>query len=85
MTYYIIFSAEAKKDVERLESQIKSRLNKKLEQVANLKDIKPVIKRLINSDIGDYRIRMGDYRITFDLDENNLRIHSVCHRKDVYR
>ena len=41
--------------------------------------------RLSDSKIGQYRFRIGDYRIVFDLAENTIIILAVGHRKDVYR
>ncbi len=44
------------------------------------------IKKLIGSD-HSYRIRVGDYRIVYEVVEDKLIIHviRVRHRKDVYR
>jgi mRNA interferase RelE/StbE len=41
------------------------------------------IKRLQNADCG-YRLRMGDYRILFDVHQNEILIQRVGDRKDVY-
>jgi len=41
------------------------------------------IKRLREADFG-YRLRMGDYRILFDLEGDTIVIQKVGHRKDVY-
>ena len=85
MVYTINFSTEAKKDVEKLDFQIKKRLKKKLEDIAASSDVKSLAKRLINFDDADYRLRVGDYRITFDLQDNVIAIVRIRHRKDVYR
>ena len=41
------------------------------------------IKRLQNADFG-YRLRMGDYRILFDVQGDTVLIQKVGHRKHVY-
>ena len=41
------------------------------------------IKRLQNIDIG-FRLRMGDYRVLFDVFGDKIVIQSVGHRKDIY-
>jgi mRNA interferase RelE/StbE len=41
------------------------------------------IKRLQNVDCG-YRLRMGDYRILFDVQGDTIVIQKIGHRKDVY-
>lgn len=40
---------------------------------------------LIRSDLGQFRFRIGDYRLAFDLEDEILVIHEVDHRKDIYR
>lgn len=85
MAYRILFTAEAKKDIECLDAAVRKRLHKKLLQIADLDDIQPLIKRLINDTAGQYRLRVGDYRSIFDLDRKTLYLLRVRHRKDVYR
>ena len=41
------------------------------------------IKRLRQADFG-FRLRMGDYRILFDLEDDTITIQKIGHRKDVY-
>ncbi|HHB91097.1 MAG TPA: hypothetical protein ENK60_07280 [Anaerolineae bacterium] len=33
----------------------------------------------------EYRLRVGDYRILFEVEEDQIVIYRVRHRKDVYR
>ena len=41
------------------------------------------IKRLQSADFG-YRLRMGDYRVLFDVKGDIILIQKIGHRKDVY-
>ena len=41
------------------------------------------IKRLQNADVG-FRLRMGDYRILFDVVGDTIMVQKVGNRKDVY-
>ena len=41
------------------------------------------IKRLRQADFA-YRLRMGDYRILFDVEDDTIVIQKIGHRKDVY-
>ena len=41
------------------------------------------IKRLRQADFG-YRLRMGDYRILFDVEDDTIVIQKIGHRKNVY-
>jgi mRNA interferase RelE/StbE len=85
MAYTIRITGKAKKDIDDLPPVVRKRLGKKLFLVAELDDIAPVVRRLVDSKIGDYRLRIGDYRILFDLDYQIIVILRVQHRKDVYR
>lgn len=31
-----------------------------------------------------YRLRVGDYRVLFDIEDNTITVYRVRHRKDVY-
>jgi mRNA interferase RelE/StbE len=35
--------------------------------------------------IGAYRFRIGDYRVVFDIDDNNVVILRIGHRKSIYK
>lgn len=85
MTYRVTITKTAKKDVDSLEHIVRKRVGKKLLQIAQLDDFRPLAKQLTNSSIGEYRIRIGDYRILFDCIGKELVILRVQHRKDVYR
>lgn len=85
MAYRILITKTAKKDIDGLEPIVKKRLGKKLLYVTSLTDIVSVAKRLEGDMIGEYRIRIGDHRVLFDLDGKDIIIVRVQHRKDVYR
>lgn len=85
MTYRLIFAKSAKDDVGRLDSVIQRRLSKKLAQVITFSDVTAVAKILTGNLQGVYRIRVGDYRILFVLNGEDINILRVQHRKDVYR
>jgi len=85
MAYGIVITKKAKQDIDGLERVVRDRLGKKLLQVSKLDDIHPVVRQLVDSRIGEYRLRIGDYRVLFDLDGKNIVILRIQHRKDVYR
>lgn len=85
MAYTIVITGRARKDIDTLEPLLKKRLGKKLLQISALDDIYSLAKRLVNNEIGDYRIRIGDYRVLCDIDNKSLVILRVQHRKEVYR
>lgn len=85
MIYEYVFSKRSKKDIDKLDPIIKKRIARKLQLFQD----KPLFfsKRLVNSQIGEYRFRVGNYRITFDLDKKNNKILvlKVDHRKQIYK
>jgi mRNA interferase RelE/StbE len=85
MAYTVLFTTEASKDVKKLDSTVKRQLYKKLLYYVELRDIKIVAKKLHNSLAGEYRLRVGNFRIIFDLDKHTLIILRIQHRKDVYK
>ncbi len=85
MAYRIVITKKAKRDIDELAGVVRERLGKKLLKISQLEDIRPVVRQLVDSRIGTYRLRVGDYRVLFDLEKKDLVILRVQHRKDVYR
>ena len=85
MAYQLSFSSDAVKDIQKLDTAIKKRLQKKFAEIAENSDINKIAKQLVNFDAGQYRLRVGDYRIIFDLTGTTIFILRVRHRREVYR
>lgn len=77
--YEIIFSQKAKKQLYKLEKNIQERIITAIERIR----IRPeaYITKLVG-DLG-YKLRVGNYRLIMDIDNNNLLILiiKVGHRK----
>ena len=43
------------------------------------------IKKLAGFRLGRYRLRVGDYRVTYDVAGKDIIIYAVKHRKDIYK
>jgi mRNA interferase RelE/StbE len=41
--------------------------------------------KLINVSLGAWRVRVGDYRIRYDIEGNQVLLYRVRHRRDIYR
>jgi len=41
--------------------------------------------KLTDPALGTYRFRIGDYRVIFDIEEKEIVVLRVGHRKDIYR
>lgn len=42
------------------------------------------VKRLTNFT-PEYRLRVGRYRVLFEIEDDVIRVYRVVHRKDAYR
>jgi mRNA interferase RelE/StbE len=42
-------------------------------------------EKLVDPRLGTYRFRIGDYRVVFDLEGNEIIVLRVGHRKDIYK
>lgn len=79
------FTAEAFKDFKRLTPEIQKRIVKKLDYfVASGQPLK-FAESLINYEIGQYRFRVGDYRVIFDIEGQTIVVLTLGHRKDIYK
>ncbi len=83
MGYKLLYTKSAAKDIQKLDTVVKKRLKSKLETYAN----NPLFyaKKLTDFSLGTYRWRIGNYRIIFDIDEENIIILRVRHRREIYR
>ena len=83
MSYRLVYTQRASKDIQKLEPKVKSRIGKALLRFES--DPLGYAKSLTNADLGTYRFRVGDYRIIFDLVADKIVILRVGHRRDIYK
>ena len=83
--YKLLYKKPAVKSIQKLTPQIKKRLKVKLEFFVDQKDPLVYAKALTKPADAQYRFRVGNYRVLFDIEGNNIVILLVQHRKDVYR
>ena len=79
------FSSKALKQLQKLDHPIQTRLVDKLDEICGNQTLPADINRLTDSKLGEYRIRVGNYRIIFDLENDTLVILKVGHRRDIYK
>ncbi len=79
----ILYTRRALHDIESLDIVTKKRLAKKLELLRG--DPLGRSEKLVNSKLGQYRCRAGDYRVIFDLHGLDIVVLRVGHRREVYR
>lgn len=83
MGYKIVLSPQARKDLRRFYGDVHSRLVIAIEALsANPRP--PGCLKLAHSD--EWRIRVGDYRIRYLIDDarQEVTVTRIRHRKDVY-
>ncbi len=73
----------AVKDLKKIDRKNKEKIHLKIIELENFPDASNV-KKLTNFEPA-YRLRVGDYRILFDVVENTLEIGRILHRKDSYK
>ena len=83
--YQIKFQPSVEKDLRKLSSENCDRLLSRIEELAN--EPLPVQAIKLKGTEGLYRVRVGDYRIIYEVDAfaKNILIHYVRHRREVYR
>ena len=76
----IIYSKQAAKAISRMDGPTKQRLRRGIENLPK-GDVKP-----LQGVQGHHRLRVGDWRILFSWDENDIiRIRKIAPRGEVYK
>jgi mRNA interferase RelE/StbE len=70
------------RDIDRLPSRIQAQVLTRIEEMSN--DFKGDVKRLTNIT-PEYRLRVGDYRVLFEVEKETIVIYRIRHRREVYR
>ena len=79
--YRIEYGPSALDDLDRLPARERSQILRKIERLE--RGLLGNIKRLHEAE-ASYRLRMGDYRILFDIEGDVMVIRRIGNRKDVY-
>lgn len=84
--YKIQWKRSAKKELKKLDKQVILRILQAVESLAEDPWQSAASKKLVGSD-SIYRLRVGDYRIIYNLESSVLTIEiiKVGHRKEIYR
>lgn len=83
--YRYEFTLPALSEIKKLPKNIQRQILKKLDYFVSIDQPLNFANRLINSEIGQYRFRIGDYRVVFDLEGEKIVVLAVGHRRDIYR
>lgn len=80
-----LFRPSADKQFARLDPETQSTIAKKLSFFASTPNPLSFAKRLKRFDAGQYRFRIGDYRVTFDIHNQTMIILAIGHRSEIYK
>ena len=83
--FRIIYAKRVLKDLRGISKVNLPRIKVAVEELVDFPDVAS-IKFLKNHSIADYRIRVGNYRVLFDVDWKGREIHvlRIGHRRNVY-
>lgn len=79
--YDIEYGHSALEDLEELPAKQRAQILRKVERLRH--GLHGDIKRLRESDVA-YRLRMGNYRILFDVEEKVIVVRRIGNRKSIY-
>ena len=85
MSYQVEFSNSARKQFRKLPSDIQKRIQAKINELAI--EPRPNGVKKLQSDDNFYRIRVGDYRVVYEIKDDILLVivMRVKHRSEVYK
>lgn len=85
MAYKLIFKKSAIEDLDKIDNKSRERIIKKLEWFINSEDPLFFVVQLTNPIIGEYRFRIGIYRVIFDCKKSIVIILRIGHRSNIYK
>ena len=83
--YEVLLERRAERDIKKLPEEIFHRIIPRLKALSD--NPKPSGCRKITGSKSDWRIRIGDYRVIYEINERakTVKVMRVRHRKDAYR
>jgi mRNA interferase RelE/StbE len=81
MRYQLQFKIEAERDLERMSPDVARRVMRKTEHLRN--DLAGDVKRLVHYKPG-LRLRVGDWRVLFEIEGDTIQVWRVVHRSEAY-
>ena len=83
--YEVLLERRAQRDIKKLPAEVFHRIIPSIRALAE--DPKPPGCRKIAGSKNDWRIRIGEYRVIYEIDEHAeaVKVMRVRHRREVYR
>lgn len=85
MSYSIVLSPAAKKSLERLPAEIAARIITRISTLTE--NPRPSGAVALQGVKGDLRLRVGNYRIIYQVEDESqvIRVVKIGHRSEIYR
>jgi mRNA interferase RelE/StbE len=81
----LVFEEKAKKKLKKLSPDVSHKIIEKLRFLISAPNPLEFAERLTQYEIGQYRFRIGDYRVIFDVEEDTIIVLTLGHRREIYR
>ncbi|NOY42940.1 MAG: type II toxin-antitoxin system RelE/ParE family toxin [Planctomycetes bacterium] len=82
MKYQVCFKPRSMKDLKKIPFKFRRQIVKKIEGVGD--NLAGDVKQLTNFT-PEYRLRVGDYRVLFEIADGTIVVYRVRHRREAYR
>ena len=82
--YSYEFTSKSLKQLKKLDKETRRKILVRLDFFCK-QELFLSAKHLSDYKIGNYRFRIGDYRVAFDIDGKMITILSVGHRREIYK
>lgn len=82
MQYTIEVKPQAIKDGKRIPRDVLRHIVDKIERLSD--DLRGDVKRLTNFT-PEYRLRVGSYRVLFEVEQDTVVVYRIKHRKNAYK
>ena len=83
--FKLIYAKSVAKDLRHIASYNLPKIKEGIEELVNFPNLSQ-IKQLKNHPIANYRLKIGNYRVLFDVnwEKKEIYILKVGHRRDIY-
>jgi mRNA interferase RelE/StbE len=85
MAYRVVITPTAVKERKRLDAETRQRIDAALRGL--YENARPSGAKKLSGNKQDWRVRVGDYRILYEVDDagNLITVWRIAHRREVYR
>ncbi len=83
MNFKLVYTKRAVKDIQNLDNNVRKRIGKAL--IRYREDLMKKAEKLTDFAFGTYKFRIGDYRIIFDIEDKDIVVLRVGHRREIYK